>query len=109
VRFIDVEARPADSPALADDSVEDERAGIGENFCQPPLRAAAEPPELPGLPADPEFELPRASEPVSELFSEICPERWKPPFELAFPGRATLFPADLPFDAVAVPRVEKKC
>ena len=60
--------RPADSPVLPDPPVladsdlvdsdlvdsEDERAGIGENFCQPPLpllpsRAEVEPPELPGL------------------------------------------------------------
>jgi len=64
-----MEPRPADSPGLPDS--EDARGGIGENFCQPPLlppsRPDVEPPELPGLDADPEFELPRASEPLSVL------------------------------------------
>ena len=60
-----IDVRPADSPGLPDS--EDERGGIGENFCQPPLlllplwRVDVEPPELPGLSADPEFELPRVS------------------------------------------------
>jgi hypothetical protein len=116
VRPIDV--RPADSPGLPDSRIdsEDERGGIGENFCQPPLsRAGVEPPELPDLGADPEFELPR----VSEFLPGFWPKRWdpllesalKPAFELPFPGRETsrLFPADLPFVSPAVPRAEKKC
>ncbi len=58
------DARPAGSPGLADS--EDERGGIGENLCQPPLllplsRADVELPELPGLDAVPGFELPRVS------------------------------------------------
>lgn len=99
------DVRPADPPGPADS--EDERGAIGENFCQPPplllplSRAAVEPPELPGLGADPEFELP--------CVSELWLERWNPLFELVFPGLAT-FPVDLPFDPVAVvPRAEKKC
>jgi hypothetical protein len=96
--------RPLAPPGLADS--EDEREGIGENFCQPPLllplpRAVVELAELPGLDADPEFELARVS--------DLWPERWNPLFELVFPGLAT-FPVDLPFDAAAVlPRAEKKC
>jgi len=116
-----MDGRPAGSPRF--DSV-DERGGIGENFCHPPPlllpRADIEPPELPGLSPDPEFELPR----VSELWLK----RWNPLFELVFPGRATArpFPIDRLFcrlrfeicdcprsderGAVAVaPRAEKKC
>jgi hypothetical protein len=53
------------------DSEEDR--GIGENFCHPPLllplsRAGAEP-EVPGLGAEPKFELPRVSGRDTELFS----------------------------------------
>jgi len=68
-----MEPRPADSPDLPDSDLpdsEDDRGGIGENFCQPPLLLFSRPdvePELPGLDADPEFELPRASEPLSVL------------------------------------------
>jgi len=73
--------------------------------------ADIEPPELPGLGADPEFELPRAS--------GLWPKRWDPlfevlfdlMFELLFPGLATSrpFPVDLPFDAFVALRAEKKC
>jgi len=120
--------RPADPLGLADS--EDERGGIGENFCQPPpllpplSRTDVEPPELPGLGADPEFELPRVS--------AFWPKRWdpllEPVFELPLPGLATSrpFPVDRPScrftfetcdcprsderDAAAVvPRAEKKC
>lgn len=133
-------ARPADSPALPDalalpDSLtladsDDERAGIGENFCQPPLlpppsRAEVEPPELPALDADPTFELPRVSTLLSVLLSALLSvllsvlwlDRCNPLFEFTFavlfPGRATSrpLPVDRLFDAAAVaPRlVEKKC
>ncbi len=115
VRPADGRSEVADWPALLDDS-EEERAVIGENFCQPPLllisRAEVELPELPGRGADPEFKLPRASEPLSEFALEC----WNPPlelaFELAFPDRATsrLFSIHLPFDADDVAlRAEKKC
>lgn len=93
-----VGVRPAASPLP--DSAE-ERGDIGENFCQPPplllppSRAAV---ELPGLAAEPAFELPRDS----ALLSELWFARWNPLFE-------PLFPIDLPFDAVVAPRVEKKC
>src|ERR1700675_2792546 len=74
--------RPAEPPCPIIDSglaagrvdSEDGRAGIGENLCQPPplllplLRAGTEPPELPGLGADPQFELPRVSGRETELF-----------------------------------------
>jgi len=121
-----MDGRPAGSPRVDSD---DEREGIDENFCQPPLllplsRAGAAPPELPGLGAEPQFELPRVS--------EFWPERWNPLFELVFPGRAVSRPLPVdpptcrlpfeicdcprpspPFDdrgAVAVvPRAEKKC
>ena len=89
------------------------------NFCQLPLlppfpRATGEPPELPGLGAVPQFELPRASGRDGGLFPDppecdpatvFCPDwpkRWSPlfelPLELLFPGRGTsrLFPAELP-------------
>ena len=123
--------RPADPlPRVVS---EDGRDGIGENFCQPPplllplSRPVVEPPELPDLLAEPQFELPRVSARDGELFSGR-PERWKPLFELLFPGLAPsrLFPPNPPFgrltfepcdclrpnecDAVAVPpRAEKKC
>ena len=99
-----IDVRPLDSTDLLDS--EAERAGIGENFCQPPLllppsRAVVDPL---GLAA--EFELPRAS--------ALWPKRWDPlldpMFELPFPGLETsrLFPVDLPFIPLA-PRAEKKC
>jgi hypothetical protein len=112
-----IDVRPPGPPGLADS--EDERGGIGENFCQPPplllprSRAAVEP-----------LELIRASGRAGELFSRPverdpatgfcpdCPKRRKPLFELVLPGRATSrpFPIDLPFDPAAlVPRAEKKC
>jgi hypothetical protein len=92
-------------------------------------RAVVEPPELPGLGAEPQFELPRVSELLSGLLSELGLERWNPLFELLLPGRETSrpFPLDLPScrlpfetccdcprseerDAAAVlPRAEKKC
>jgi len=116
--------RPDDSPALPD-SEEEERGAIGVNFCQPPLllsRAVVDPPELPGLAAEPVFELPRDS----KLRSELWPECWSPLFELTpefmlewtfepvFPGLAPPpsrpVSADLPLDAAPVaPRAEKKC
>ncbi len=93
------------------DSEEDR--GIGENFCQPPplfplSRAGAEP-EVPGLGAEPKFELPRVCGRDIELFSgragrdpmlddpvfddltlddpamvlcPVCPKRRNPLFEL---------------------------
>jgi len=72
--------RPIDSGGLGDSGradPEDEREGIGENLCQPPplllpfSRAGVEPLQLPVLGADPEFELPR----VSALLSELWPKR----------------------------------
>lgn len=123
--------RAPDAPGRADS--EDERGAIGENFCQPPplllprSRALAEPPELPNLGADAEFELPRASESLSGLFPGLWLERWIPLFErtfepalertservlaLPFPGLATsrLFPIALLFAALVAPRDEKKC
>jgi hypothetical protein len=112
-----IDARPADWPALVGS---DERGGIGENFCQPPLllprsRAGVELPELPGLGAEPLLELPRVSErdgalfagPVERdpgtLFGPDWPKRRNPLFELIFellfPGLATsrLFPVNPPF------------
>jgi hypothetical protein len=95
-----MDGRPAGSLDL---DPEDERGCIGENFCQPPplplllARADIEPPELPGLGAEPQFELLRGS--------EFWLKRWDPLFELVFPGRATSrpFPENppacrLPFD-----------
>jgi hypothetical protein len=65
--------RPLDSPGLDDSRIdsEDEREGIGENFCQPPLllplsRALVDAPELPDLGVDPEFALARVSGPWPE-------------------------------------------
>jgi len=53
---------PADSPRADSERVdsEDARGGIGVNLCHPPLlpRVAAEPLELPGLGAEPMFDLP---------------------------------------------------
>ena|SRR5271167_2684794 len=94
--------RPADSPALLDSPAladsEAERAGIGENFCQPPL---------PGLEADPAFELPR----VSALRSEFWLDRFSvdlPLCRLRFEICDSSRPDER--DAVAVvPRAEKKC
>ncbi len=108
-----IDPRPADSPDRPDS--EDDRGGIDENFCQPPLlpsRPGDEPPALPDLDADSALELPRASKLRSELLSEVWLERWNPLFELLFPGRETSrpLPIDLPFAAVLVfPRAEKKC
>lgn len=119
------DVRPDDSPALLDSEEEDERGAIGENFCQPPLlplsRVVVDPPELPGLAAEPAFELPRDS----KLRSELWLECWSPLFELTFELAlectfAPVFPglapppsrpvsADLPLDAPVVPRAEKKC
>jgi hypothetical protein len=122
-----MDGRAAGSPR---DDPEDERWGIGENFCQPPplpllvARADIEPPELPGLGVEPQFELLRVS--------EFRLKRRDPLFELVFPGRATSRPfpvkppgCRLPFEicdcprpcplsndrdvAAVAPRAEKKC
>jgi hypothetical protein len=80
-------------------------------------------PALPVLAAGPAFVLPRASELLSELFSEFWLNCRNPPFELAFeparepafdpplPGRAASrpLPADLPASDAELLRPEKKC
>jgi hypothetical protein len=126
-----MDGRPNDSLDL---DPEDGRDGIGENFCQPPLppsRAGIELAELPGLGAEPLFELPRVSGRVGELFlgpverdcaMVFCPDwlkRRNPlfelaldlKFELALPGLATSrpFPVNRPagrllFDICDCPR-----
>src|SRR5208282_3537148 len=74
-RAIDSPPRPAsypldpDRPASALPASEDERAGIGVNFCQPPLlpvECDVDCDALEVLGLDPEFELLRISEPRSE-------------------------------------------
>lgn len=96
---------------------------MGENLCQPPLplpasRAGIDLVELPGLGAEPQFELPRVSGRAGELFirpvergcaTVFCPDWLKRRnplfgpvldliFELPLPGRATSrpFPVNLP-------------
>ena len=119
--------RPIDSPALPDVSEEGERDDIGENLCQPPLLPPSRPevvPQLPGLAAVPEVELPRGPELPSELGPAFGLGRSNPRFtlllELTLPDRATsrpfpIVPFDaLPFDAAKppfrlVPEAEKKC
>jgi len=66
--------------------------------------------EPPGLGADPEFELPRPSEPPIE----VGRDPWNPLFERVFgPVPELPFPIDLPFAIDPVlplaPWVEKKC
>ena len=87
---------------------------------------------MPGLDADPEFELPRISAPRLERWIPLFEPLFELVFELPFPGRETsrLFPVDLlscrlAFEicdcprsednedervaAAVVPRAEKKC
>ena len=119
-----IDPRPADSPDLT--GSEDDRGGMDENLCQPPLLPFARPdvaaPELPGRYAVPELADPPKSLPAT--LSEVGLERWNPVFErepallleLVFPGRESSrpFPIDLPFaTADVLPRLalwaEKKC